>query len=36
MKKFIVLMLCLSLLTACIPAFAEETAPHSHVLVFSF
>ena len=36
MKKFIVLLLCLSLLTACIPVFAEETAPHSHILVVYF
>ena len=36
MKKFIVLMLCLSLLIACIPAFAEEAAPRNHILVVYF
>ena len=36
MRKLAALMLCLSLLTACVPAFAEETAPHSATLVVYF
>ena len=36
MKKFFALMLCMTLVTACFPVFAEETAPHSHILVVYF
>ena len=36
MKKFLSLMLCLSLLIPCCCAAAEETAPQSHILVVYF
>ena len=36
MKKFFAMMLCLTLLTACSPVFAEPAAPHSRILVAYF
>ena len=36
MKKLFALMLCMALLTAFLPAFAEGAAPHSRILVVYF
>ena len=36
MKKFFAMMLCLTLMTACFPVFAQAAASHSRILVVYF